>query len=124
MQQEQHGPCAEIIVYSHSQLKNDAQLTPIVGCYRDAAARMNHRQIQPLCKICYTVCFILEVGWWRRRAVPENKMDLPHGWRRQIFRALDFDRQRIGVYRREKNGVQYCTVLLTIITIEYVHYDR
>lgn len=58
MQQEQHGPCAEIIVYSHSQLKNDAQLTPIVGCYRDAAARMNHRQIQPLCKICYTVCFI------------------------------------------------------------------
>jgi hypothetical protein len=50
--------------------------------------------------------------------VPENKR-----WR-QIFRALDFDRQR-RVYHtsRVKNGVQYCTVVLTIITIEYVHYD-
>lgn len=27
-------------------------------------------------------------------------------------------------YSRVKNGVQYCTVVLTIITIEYVHYDR
>jgi hypothetical protein len=49
--------------------------------------------------------------------VPENKR-----WR-QIFRALDFDRQRRVYHSRVKNGVQYCTVVLTIITIEYVHYD-
>jgi hypothetical protein len=48
--QQENRPCVQINASVLSQLKNDAQLKPIVGCYRDAAARMNHRQIQPLCK--------------------------------------------------------------------------